>query len=69
MDPKLFVVYAWGDAEAREFLALLPELKGAKTLRIYNDNRGCTATVSAEVQAELEEALAARGGGLEYEGR
>ena len=43
----------------------MPKLTGLKKLYIQN-TPPCEAKVSVEVQAELQAALAARGGQLEY---
>jgi hypothetical protein len=68
--PKLaehekYEFFGWGDSQVREFLEVLPALTGAKEVRITNSGHGCQAELSAEMRAELTEALMCRGGGLE----
>merc|ERR1712216_1067852 len=61
------LVYAWGDDEVNELLALLPDLVGLKTVKLYNwSGLGCTSEVSVKMQQKLLAALKARGGTLYY---
>lgn len=55
---------AWGDAEVRLLLAVLPALTGLDTMCIFNNSSGCSARVSPEAEAELSNVLKARGGKL-----
>lgn len=43
----------WGDEEAKELLAAIPELTGLERVRINNRHDGCTARVSEAVEKEL----------------
>lgn len=58
------MVRAWGDAEAAELLETLPQLTGLKTLRIDNDEGGCTEKIAKEMRERLKAALEERGGWL-----